>query len=89
MQRVVQLAEHFKVPAMACVNKFDLNLDVTREIENFAHGKGLSCLGRIPFDPVFTKAMIQTQTIVEYSNESKAGDAVRGIWNYLSSKLER
>ena len=89
MQRVVQLAEHFKVPAMVCVNKFDLNLDVTREIENFANGKGLSCLGRIPFDPVFTKAMIQTQTIVEYSNGSKAGDAVRGIWNYLSSKLER
>jgi len=89
MQRVVQLAEHFKVPAMVCVNKFDLNLDVTREIENFTNGKGLSCLGRIPFDPVFTKAMIQAQTIIEYSNGSKAGNAVRGIWNYLSSILGR
>ena len=87
MQRVAQLAEHFKVPAMICVNKFDLNLDLTREIENFANEKGLSCLGRIPYDPVFTKAMIQAQTIFEYNNGSKAGDAVKGIWNYLSSKL--
>jgi MinD superfamily P-loop ATPase len=87
MQRVAQLAEHFKVPAMICVNKFDLNLDLTREIENFANQKGLSCLGRIPYDPVFTKAMIQAQTIFEYNSGSKAGHAVKGIWNYLSSTL--
>jgi MinD superfamily P-loop ATPase len=87
MERVVQLAEHFKVPAMLCVNKFDLNLDVTRNIESFAHKKGLTCLGRIPFDPVFTQAMVQAQTIFEYNNGSKAGDAVRAIWNYLSYKL--
>jgi hypothetical protein len=31
MERVVQLAQHFKVAAMLCVNKFDFNLDVTRD----------------------------------------------------------
>jgi len=87
MERVVQLAEHFKVPAMLCVNKFDLNLDMTREIESFANEKGLACLGRIPFDRVFTRAMVQAQTIFEYNNGSKAGDAVRAIWKNLSYKL--
>jgi MinD superfamily P-loop ATPase len=87
MERVVQLAEHFKVPAMLCVNKFDLNLDVTRNIESFAEEKGLMCLGRIPFDPVFTKAMVQAQTVFEYNNGSKAGHAIRGIWNNLSDEL--
>ena len=87
MERVVQLAQHFKVPAMLCVNKFDLNLDVTRDIERFAKEKGLTCLGRIPFDPVFTKAMVQAQTIFEYSNGSKAGHAIKGIWNNLSDEL--
>jgi MinD superfamily P-loop ATPase len=87
MKRVVQLAEHFKVPAMLCVNKFDLNLDVTRKIERFAKEKGLMCLGRIPFDPVFTEAMVQTQTVFEYSNGSNAGHAIRGIWNNLSDEL--
>ena len=87
MERVVQLAEHFKVPAMLCVNKFDLNLDVTRDIERFAKEKGLTCLGRIPFDPVFTKAMVQAQTIFEYNNGSKAGHAIKGIWNNLSDEL--
>jgi len=87
MERVVQLANHFKVPAMVCVNKFDLNPDLTRDIENFAKDEGLSCLGRIPFDPVFIKAMVQGQTIFEYNNDSQAGHAVEAIWHTLSKKL--
>ena len=88
MERVSQLADHFKIPAMICVNKFDLNLDMTRQIERYAKAKGLSCLGRIPFDPVFTKAMIQAQTVFEYDGQSTAGEAVRQTWQQLSEKLE-
>ena len=87
MERVVQLADHFKVSAMVCVNKYDLNLDLTRNLEHFTEEKGLSFLGCIPFDPIFTKAMVQAQTIVEYNNGSKAGNAIKGIWNNLSDIL--
>jgi MinD superfamily P-loop ATPase len=87
MERVTQLAEHFEIPAMICVNKFDLNLDMTRDIENYAKAKGLSCSGRIPFDPVFTKAMIQAQTVFEYDGQSPVGEAIRSTWQRLSEKL--
>ena len=88
MERVAQLAAHFKIPALVCVNKFDLNLELTREIEKYAGENGIDCLGRIPFDPVFTKAMIQAQTILEYNTGSKAGQATREIWQGLSENLE-
>lgn len=88
MERVVRLAAHFNVPAMICVNKFDLNLDQTRDIENFADEIGLPCLGFIPFDPIITKAMVQGQTIFEYTKNSKAGDAIRKIWLKIREKLE-
>jgi MinD superfamily P-loop ATPase len=88
MERVAQLAAHFKVPAMICVNKFDLNLELTRKIETYAKKKGLSCLGRIPFDPIFTKAMIQAQTVFEYDGRSTLGEAIRGTWQRLTEKLE-
>lgn len=87
MERVAQLAAHFKVPAMICVNKFDLNLELTREIETFAREKGIACLGHIPFDPVFTKAMIQAQNIFEYQTRSDAGEAIKKIWNGVSDTL--
>ena len=87
MERVAQLAAHFKIPALVCVNKFDLNLELTREIEKYAEEKEIACLGRIPFDPIFTKAMIQAQTVFEYDGQSNVGDAIRGTWLRLSEKL--
>jgi MinD superfamily P-loop ATPase len=87
MQRVIQLANHFKVPALVCVNKFDLNPDLTRNIENFARDEGLPYLGKIPFDPIFTKAMVQGQTIFEYNSDSSGGHGVKQIWNNLTQKL--
>ena len=83
MERVVQLAEHFKVPAMVCINKFDINTEMSMEIERFCQNKGLTFLGRIPFDPIFTKAMVQGQTIYEYNSDSNAGLAVRQIWEKI------
>jgi len=87
MQRVADLAAHFKVPAMVCINKFDINLDASREIENFSNQKGLALLGRIPFDPIFTKAMIQGQTIFEYNTDAETGRMVTQIWEKLRQIL--
>jgi len=80
MERVGQLAAHFNVPTMVCVNKFDINLDLTRAIERHAKENGLTWLGHIPFDSIFTKAMVQAQTIFEYDGDSIAGRAVKDIW---------
>jgi MinD superfamily P-loop ATPase len=88
MERVAELAAFFKVPAMVCVNKFDLNADASRDIEQFVSGKGLSFLGRIPFDPVFTKAMVQGQTIFEYDSHTEAGEAVRELWECAARVLD-
>jgi MinD superfamily P-loop ATPase len=87
LERVVELADHFKVPAMICVNKFDLNLELTREIEKYAEEKKIACIGRIPFDPMFTYAMIQAQTVFEYDGRSPVGEAIRHVWQQLSEKL--
>jgi MinD superfamily P-loop ATPase len=83
MERVAQLANHFKVPGMICVNKFDLNINQTQAIEKLAKEKNITVLGRIPFDPVFTKSMVQGKTIFEYNTESIVGQAVKQIWRKI------
>ncbi len=86
MERVAELAAHFKVRAMVCINKSDINPDVASEIEKYSREKNLIFSGHIPFDPIFTKSMVQGQTILEYNTNSKAGQAVKEIWKKL--KLE-
>ena len=87
MDRVVELANHFEIPASICVNKYDLNPDMTGVIEQYAKDRGLAVLGKIPFDPIFTKAMVQNQTIIEYDGRSQAARAVRDIWQAVMSSL--
>jgi len=87
MMRVAELAEHFNVAAMICVNKFDLNQDETKVIEDTARERKMEVLARIPFDPVFTKAMVQGQTIFEYDPRSEASEMVRRIWERVSEKI--
>ncbi|MBW2096651.1 MAG: ATP-binding protein, partial [Deltaproteobacteria bacterium] len=56
MERVAQLAAHFRVPALLSINKFDLNTDEAKAIEHVAGEHNIRVLGRIPFAPTFTKA---------------------------------
>jgi len=88
MERVVELADFFKIPAMVCVNKFDLNPNEGEAIEAFARERNVDVIGRIPFDPAFTKAMVQGKTIVEFDSQSEGCEAVKTIWENLAQGLE-
>ena len=78
--RVIRLAAHFRVPAMLCVNKADLNPGMAEKIGQYAVEHGVKFLGNIPFDPIFTRAMIQQQSIFEYGEDSDTKKAVEEIW---------
>jgi MinD superfamily P-loop ATPase len=88
MDRVVELANHFEIPASICINKFDLNPDMTVAIEQYAKDRGLPIMGKIPFDPSFTKAMVQKQTVIEYDRRSQAAQAVVEIWEKLAARFD-
>ena len=88
MERVAELAEFFKIPAMLCVNKFDLNPSEGKAIEAFAKQRNISVIGRVPFDPAFTRAMVQGKTIVEFDNRSEGCKAVKDIWENLTQGIE-
>ena len=85
MERVVDLAAHFRVPGMVIVNKFDLNVGMTEAIEQLAEKRNILVLGRVPFDPVFTRSMVQGQTLFEYGEESPTRRVVRDTWAKIVS----
>jgi len=85
LERVLDLAAHFRVPAMVCVNKYDLNLDMTEAIEAMATRRNAALLGRVPFDPVFTRAMVAGTTLFEFGETTPAHRCVRDIWDTLAA----
>ncbi len=93
LERVGQLAAHFKIPAMVCVNKYDLNLDQTQAIENLVNEKNMVFAGKIPFDKNFTASMILGKNVIETEPQSQASLSIRKIWETVMAhpamKLER
>jgi MinD superfamily P-loop ATPase len=87
MERVSQLAAFFKVPAMLCINKFDLNPEMGKAIETFAREKNVKAIGRVPFDPDFTHAMVAGKTIVEFNANGEACRAVKSVWENLVADI--
>lgn len=87
MQRVVELARHFKVPAYLCVNKWDINPAMALRIERFAARNGVVSLGRISYDPGVTEAQIRGVTVVEYDKGTAAGE-IRSIFGALCGDLK-
>lgn len=72
LERVLELARHFRVRTAVCVNKHDLNPDVTEEIRALCSSDGATYVGAIPYDPVVTQAMVAGMTVTEFSNGSAA-----------------
>ena len=78
-QRVMELAKHFNISIKLVVNKYDLNLTMTRSIEEFCRKQDVPVIGKIVFDKTVVNALVAGKTIVEYV-ECAAGDEIRKVW---------
>ncbi|NSW87212.1 MAG: 4Fe-4S binding protein [Syntrophobacteraceae bacterium] len=88
LERVGNLAECFGVPVMVCVNKADLYWDAVKEIERLCQARGYPIVGRIPFDPAFTRSQVEGMTIIEYGDvPGKA--ALEELWEKVRLQLDR
>ena len=83
LERVLALTRHFAIPTAVCVNKWDLNPEMTEQIEQRARMSGAQVAGRIRYDPAVTRAQMKALTVVE-TNAAAAGE-IAEIWRYLMS----
>jgi MinD superfamily P-loop ATPase len=81
LERVLALTKHFGIPTAVCVNKWDLNVEMTERIEEAASRSGARVAGRVRYDRGVTAAQMQERTVVETSYP--AAEDVRQVWNSL------
>jgi MinD superfamily P-loop ATPase len=84
LMRVVNLCEHFEIFIMVCINKYDINEDMSKQIESFVSEKGLELVGKIPYDDTVMKSINELKPITFYK-ESMAEKAIENMWNTMKS----
>jgi MinD superfamily P-loop ATPase len=80
--RVLGVTQHFRVPAAVCINKADLNPELTQEIVELAAEEGLPVLAQIPYDDVVIEAMRRARAVTELPDNGVA-EALRALWEGL------
>lgn len=83
--RVAELTSYFKIPTLVCVNKWDLNADITEQIEQEARKHGITVAGRVRYDTAITKAQIARTNVIEYAGGS--AEDITSLWKNVVTSL--
>lgn len=86
LDRVADLAAHFKIPTAVCVNKSDINPEMTTRIRERCIEKNIEMLGEIRYDTAVTRAQIERKSVVEYDDGPASSD-IRSLWDAVTLRL--
>lgn len=82
LERVAKLTTHFGIPTVVCINKYDLNPEVSATIEARTEEAGLKVVGKVIYDPAVTRAQIMRASVVEYTG-GKVAENIKSLWRHI------
>lgn len=87
MKRVLDLLKRFRVTATVIINKYDLNIENTEQIEQYCKENDIEVLGRIKFDSIMTQSMVAAKTLPEFAPEHEISKLLQKIWTRVIETL--
>jgi MinD superfamily P-loop ATPase len=86
LERILGVAKHFNTKSLVCINKYDINIDMTKRIESYCEENDIEVVGKIPYDPIVTKAMVAGKPVVEFSNGRVSKD-IEKMWKRIEEMI--
>jgi len=83
LQRVIEIAKHFKPKIGIIINKFDINTDISDFIVKFANEKNIDIIGKIPFDLCIVNSLNNIQTPLENNDCKNIKNEIENIYKYI------
>ena len=87
LERILKLSDHFKIPSIVCVNKFDINLGNTAQIASYCEKNGSRLVGQIPYEPKVVEALVNRKTVMDYPCNG-VQEIVHRMWEEIKSILK-
>jgi MinD superfamily P-loop ATPase len=87
LERILDTTFHFRIPALVVINKADLYPQGGAQIEEVCQKLGIEVIGRIPFDPAVTDAMVNGEPVTAHHPQAPASREIRAVWQRLVREL--
>ncbi len=82
LERILDVTAHFGIASVVCINKYDLSEKNSEHIAAFCQQRSVEIVGKIPYDPVVTEAMVAAMPVVAFS-DGAVSQTIRAMWEHL------
>ncbi len=85
LKRTIEVVNKFKISIFVIINKSDLNEEMADKIENYCNELNISVIARIPFDKLFTEAMVECKSVIEKEPEATVSMLIKQALNLIKN----
>ncbi|MDD3491299.1 MAG: P-loop NTPase [Paludibacter sp.] len=86
LKRTIEVVSKFRLTKTVIINKFDLNTEMTHEIEAYCSAQNVDILAKLPFDRVVVDAMVNCKSVIEYAPDSVIATLLTEAYLKLNDK---
>ena len=86
LERISALTRHFDIPTLVCINKYDLNEELSSQIQAKSSELNARVVGKVCYDPAVTKAQIMKSSVVEYTG-GLISQQIKSLWRHTTYSL--
>lgn len=88
LKRILELTKTFNVLPLVCINKYDINLDMSQNIEEYCNENKIQVISKIPYDKFVLKSINELKPITSYK-DSEAGRKIIEISEKILNIYEK
>lgn len=83
--RIVAMTQYFEAKTLVCINKYDLNPEVSKDIEERCRAWAVEVVGRVPYDQEVIESIVSGVTVIE--ERCVAGKAIQETWENIEQVI--
>ncbi|HRY31665.1 MAG TPA: ATP-binding protein [Bacteroidales bacterium] len=88
LKRALEITGAFQVKTWVLINKYDLNPEWTESISEYCQEKEITVAAKLPFDPLFTDAMVHQKSVIEWAPEKLVSRQLSNLWEMITANAE-
>ena len=81
------MSRYFSIKIAVLINKFDLNLEMSRRIEDYCRANDIPLFGKIPFDTRVVEALVNGKSVVEYAKDGEVSSRIKEVWGRIQEEV--
>jgi len=88
LKRILELTKLFRITTFVMINKYDLNEEISSDIEEYCAENHIEVVGRVSFSPLINQTLREGQLLLETIPDSEPAFQIKEVWDKLENMIE-